>query len=104
MSDKITIDELKVCPFCGAKPVFPDAKDVYGTCYDFGCEECGIPESSIQIIDCFDHPRGHVHDSWDNDTLQYGIKFIEVARQEAIIMWNNRTGPDEQPLAVEMEG
>jgi len=78
------------CPFCGTSPVFPDAKDVYGTCYDAGCEECGIATISLQIIDCFDHPRSHVHDSWNKDTFQYGLEYIEVARQEAISMWNTR--------------
>jgi len=82
---------LKPCPFCGAAPVFPDAKDVYGTCYDAGCEECGIATISLQIIDCFDHPRSHVHDSWDKDKIQYGLEYIEVARQEAIEAWNKRT-------------
>ena len=83
-------EQLKPCPFCGAAPAFPDAKDVLGTCYDAGCEECGIASISIQIIDCFDHPRDYVHDSWDQDRLQYGVKYIEVARQEAITAWNQR--------------
>ncbi len=82
--------EVDLCPFCGAYPYFPDAKDVYGTCYDAGCEVCGIATISIQIIDCFDHPREHVHDSWDENTHQYGLKYIEVVRQNAIGQWNAR--------------
>ena len=88
------MSELIPCPFCKSDPVFPDAKDVFGTCYDAGCEDCNIPTISIQIIDCFDYPRDHVHDSWDSDTLQYGIEYIEVARQEAIKQWNTRHIPE----------
>lgn len=84
------MDELKPCPFCGTKPMFPMSEDVYGTCYDAGCDVCGIPYISMQIIDCFPHPRGHVHDSWDNEKLQYGKEYIEVARKEAINLWNKR--------------
>jgi hypothetical protein len=87
------VSDLLPCPFCGAAPIFPDAKDVFGTCYDAGCEDCGIPELSIQIIDCFDHPRGHVHESWNNKTFQYGVEYIEVARQYAIEQWNSRVRP-----------
>ncbi len=85
--------ELEPCPFCGTAPIFPESKDVLGTCYDAGCEGCGIPTISIQIIDCFGHPRSHVHDSWDEGKLQYEIKYIEVARQEAIKAWSNRFLP-----------
>jgi hypothetical protein len=91
MSETIDEQAIKPCPFCGAAPVFPDAKDVLGTCYEAGCEECGVPSLSIQIIDCFDHPRDHVHESWNNETMKYGLKYIEVARQEAIDLWNTRT-------------
>jgi hypothetical protein len=82
------------CPFCGNTPIFTDAKDVFGTCYEAGCEECGIPSISIQIIDCFDRPRDDVHDSWDNETMQYGLEYIEVAREEAIERWNTRAVPN----------
>jgi len=84
------MDDLKRCPFCGSKPVFPESKEVYGTCYEAGCEDCGLPTLSIQIIDCFEHPRGYVHDSWDDKESQYGVEFIEVARKEAIEDWNKR--------------
>ena len=83
-------DVLLHCPFCDSEPVFPSAEDTYGTCYEAGCEGCGIPTLSIQIIDCFDRPRDYVHDSWDADKVQYGIKYIEVARNEAIESWNKR--------------
>lgn len=82
--------ELKLCPFCGSEPVFPLASNTYGTCYDAGCEDCGLPNISIQIIDCFDYPRDHVHDSWSEDRVQYGVEYIEVARNEAIKDWNKR--------------
>lgn len=84
--------ELKLarCPFCGSDPEFPESKDVLGTCYDAGCVDCGIATISIQIIDCFDRPRDHVHDSWDDIKLQYGIGYIEIARAEAINRWNER--------------
>lgn len=83
-------EQLKPCPFCGTAPVFPDAKDTYGTCYEAGCEDCGIPQIAIQIIDCFDHPRDHVHDSYDESKHQYAVEYIEVARQQAINDWNTR--------------
>ena len=84
------MNKFKKCPFCGEDPVFPKAKDVYGTCYDGGCESCGIPEISIQIIDCFDHPREHVHKSWDDEKHQYSIEYIEVARIIVINLWEQR--------------
>ncbi len=80
------------CPFCGNAPVFPDAKDVTGTCYEAGCEECGIASILIQIIECFDYPRDQVQDSWNNETMRYGLEYIEVARSEAIERWNTRVG------------
>lgn len=82
--------DLDGCPFCGADPVFPDARDVYGTCYSGGCEECGFAVIDLQIVDCFDHPRDHVYASWDADRMQYAVEFIEVARQQAIGLWQTR--------------
>lgn len=87
--------ELKPCPFCGAKPDFPEAKDVYGTCYDFGCRNCGMVDLSWQIIDCFEHPRDEVHESWDDEKIQYGYQYIEEVRSQAIAAWNQRKGEDE---------
>lgn len=85
---------LLCCPFCGSAPVFPEIKDVYGTCYDAGCEDCGVATISIQIIDCFDYGkspnREDAHNSWDEVNIKYGDSFIEVARNEAIAMWNKR--------------
>jgi hypothetical protein len=85
-----TCTALLCCPFCGSEPVFPESKDTYGTCYEAGCEDCGLPTLSIQIIDCFDYPRDHVHYSWNESEIQYGIEYIEVARSEAIERWNKR--------------
>lgn len=82
--------EIKPCPFCGAKPEFPEPHEVFGTQYEFGCTDCGIPYSSIQIIDCFDYPRDAVHNSWDEKRHRYGDEFIGVARNEAIEAWNQR--------------
>lgn len=82
--------EIKVCPFCGAQPIFPEAKDTFGTCYEAGCEDCGMAYISTQIIDHFDHPRGHVHDSWNDKTCRYGLHYIEVVRQHSIDAWNSR--------------
>lgn len=85
---------LLCCPFCGSEPDFPLVDDVYGTCYDAGCNDCGIATISIQIIDCFDYGespnREDVHNSWDDENVKYGDKFIEVARDEAIERWNTR--------------
>jgi len=83
--------DLLPCPFCGTIPDFSNSKDTYGTCYDGGCGGCGIATISIQIIDCFEHPRKHVHESWNDTISQYGIKYIEVARQQAIEQWNTRS-------------
>ncbi len=84
------MSELLCCPFCGSRPVFPEAKYVFGTFYEGGCEDCGIPTISIQIIDCFDYPRDKIHDSWNEETFQYGVEYIEVARMRALAAWNNR--------------
>ena len=86
--------DLMSCPFCGSPPVFPESKEVYGTCYDAGCEDCGLPTISIQIIDCFDYGespnRQDVHNSWDEVNSQYGVQYVDVARNEAVNMWNRR--------------
>ena len=87
-------EEIKPCAHCGRKAEFPEAKDVYGTCYEVWCRGCGVPSIDIQIIDCFDYPRDHVHESWSEENIQYGIEYIEVARQEAIKDWNMRYIPD----------
>ena len=88
-------DAIKDCPFCGSKPVFPDVKDVYGTCYEAGCEECGFAVISIQIIDCFDYvespTREQAHASYDEKEMQYGHNYIGIVRDSAIMMWNGRT-------------
>ena len=81
---------MLLCPFCGSEPNFPDSKDVYGTCYDAGCEDCGVAYISLQIIDCFDSPRDHVHDAWDDKESKYSDEVIEVARQQAMRLWNSR--------------
>lgn len=81
---------IKKCPFCGSTPEFPEAKNVFGTYYECGCNECGIPVMSLQIIDFFDYPRDAVHDSWDAEESRYGLKYIDKVRTEAIEMWNNR--------------
>jgi len=92
-------DEPKPCPFCGGTPVFPEPKDVFGTCYDVEC--CEVASINLQIIDCFDWPRQKVHTSWDNQSCQYGLEYIEVARQQAIKLWNTR--PIEDALREEVE-
>ena len=99
----MTNQELLPCPFCGDKPVFPEAKDVFGTCYDCGCDDCGLATMSIQIIDCFDHPRDHVHDSWSEHNIQYGIEFIEVVRNEALAVWNTRRQSAQQVNVIKAE-
>lgn len=83
-------EKILPCPFCGSKPDFPEAKDVYGTYYEYGCNDCCLATDSLSIIDCFDRPRDHVHDAWNGDTHQYGLEYIEVARKQAIEGWNSR--------------
>jgi uncharacterized phage protein (TIGR01671 family) len=87
----LRIDILS-CPFCNSMPDFPDAKDVYGTCYDAGCVMCGIATLSIQIIDMFEtqEQRNLAHNLFDNDTHQYHVDHIEVARKYAMKEWNKR--------------
>lgn len=86
--------DIKCCPFCGSQPVFPEVKDVYGTCYEAGCEDCGIATMSIQIIDCFDYEdsptRAEAHASYCEKTIQYGFPYIGIARDMAINNWNKR--------------
>lgn len=85
---------LLPCPFCGTEPEFPNVDEVYGTCYDAGCNDCWVATISIQIIDCFDYGespnRDDAHDSWDKEASKYGDEFIEVARTEAAKRWNTR--------------
>ena len=83
-------EKILNCPFCGETPVFPDSIDVIGTCYDCGCENCGIATISLQIIDCFNYPRDHVHESWDDVKMQYAPCYIDIARNEAINLLNSR--------------
>lgn len=88
------MSDLKPCPFCGEIPSFPEAKDVFGTCYEVYCDGCGIANISLQIIDSFDYQeaptRAQVHGSWNNQTHQYGLEYIETVRSEVIEMWNTR--------------
>lgn len=89
-------EELKPCPFCGGEADFPNAASSFGTFYECGCGDCGIPTISIKIIDCFDRPRDHVHNSWNPNTSQYAHMYIRVARDEAVEQWNTRTNQLEQ--------
>ena len=85
---------LLCCPFCGAEPFFPEARDVIGTSYEGGCEDCGVASISIQVIDCFDYGESpnidDVRNSWDSENIRYDDKFITVARNKAINQWNTR--------------
>jgi hypothetical protein len=88
------IEEIKPCPFCASRPSFPEVKDVLGTCYDAGCENCGMAFMSIQIIDCFDYGespnREDAHNSWDENNIKYGDEFVGIARDIAVSRWNDR--------------
>lgn len=73
--DKITVDELKVCPFCGKKPgVFEFSNGWHVECYN---DDCKVKP---------------------NLTDMYHLK------DKAILAWNTRTDADGQALAVEKEG
>tara|TARA_R110000737_G_scaffold271423_1_gene278484 strand:- start:592 stop:1017 length:426 start_codon:yes stop_codon:yes gene_type:complete len=100
--------KLRPCPFCGSAPVFPLAKDVYGTCFEAGCEDCGIATLSIQIIDCFDYEesptRENAHASYCEKDMQYGHNYIGIVRDIAIAEWNKRNDDTMQTRIVELEG
>jgi hypothetical protein len=91
-------EELKPCPFCGSAPEFPEVSEVFGTCYEAGCNECSMATISIQIIDRFHYGespnRDDAYNSWDVDALKYGDEFIGIVRSEAIKEWNTRAIPD----------
>ena len=103
---KPDLNALLCCPFCGSEPEFPDVEEVYGTCYDAGCNDCGVATISIQIIDCFDcgesPNREDAYNSWDEDRIKYGDSFIRVAIGEAIKRWNTRAyNADNRKLSKE---
>ena len=82
------MSKLLPCPFCGSSPTFPEAKYVFGTFYEAGCETCGLANVSVQISD--ELVTIKARESWDNKKLQYGIPYIEIVRQNAIKAWNTR--------------
>lgn len=81
---------LKPCPFCGNVPTLNAHEECYGTCYELGCGECGIPQLSIQISSLMtidERLSGTYKDH------RYGIEYIKRAEAEAVKMWNTRAEP-----------
>ena len=85
----VTSDVLLGCPFCGSDPTFPAEDEVFGTCYESGCEDCGIARIDFQIIDMVDD-RNRAHESYDAVNHKYGTDYIREVRNKAIEMWNSR--------------
>lgn len=86
--------KLKPCPFCGSAPEFPLVKDVYGTYFEAGCEDCGMATISIQIIDFFNYEetptRKNVHASYCEKEMKYEHQYVKIVRDIAIAKWNTR--------------
>lgn len=87
--------ELAPCPFCGSEPVFLEASEWCGTWYEAGCEDCGIPTISLQIVDFFGDRRDELHSSWNDEEKRYGDEFINIVRNKAIEYWNNRVNNEQ---------
>jgi hypothetical protein len=83
---------IKPCPFCGAKPNFPEVGEVFGTCYDAGCENCGLASLSFQISDSMTIEE-RLSDPFTN--YKYQDEYIERVRNEAIEAWNTRAAQEE---------
>lgn len=81
--------DLLGCPFCGSAPKFPADDEVFGTCYEAGCEDCGIARIDCQITDMVDDRSG-AHASYDNVTHKYGLAYIREVRGKAMRLWNAR--------------
>lgn len=86
---------IKPCPFCGDTPHFPQAGEVFGTCYDVSC--CSFVEISFQISDA-DSAREFVY----NDEIQsYDDDTINKVRTKLIALWNAR-GKEEYNKALNL--
>jgi len=83
-------EKILPCPFCGGKPTFPEAKDVYGSCYDVsGCCDI-ITGPSYQICDYMTIEERTDPKCWDDNNLQYDHKYINRVKDRILEMWNTR--------------
>jgi len=82
--------DLKPCPFCGVVPTLNSHEECYGTCYELGCDECGIPQISIQMQDLMTIEE-RLADGFKD--YQFGIEYIKRAEAKAVERWNTRSDP-----------
>lgn len=79
--------EIKPCPFCG---VIPQLQECYGTCYEFGCEECGLAWLEIQISDYMTIEERMGCSLTEENDHRYPQEYIDRIQKIAIERWNTR--------------
>ena len=84
------MSQLKPCPFCGETPELPDG---FGSQYEIECN-CGMARSCVQISDLMTIDERSEPDAFETK-YRFQEKYIDRAKNEAILNWNTRAQRDE---------